>query len=438
MKRQRDSSFFVSENKISPKKSYEEVVLQIPSKNDLTHMRGLPAGIEDEDQQKRLDNMSESILKLQKKFSWLNIITTDTPIPKYWYKLFDAISLGDEASALRLFDKIPKDDVSLEPLLRVHPAQYLKQIIKLCCSAVAMKEQRIEYGNDIVITPGVFEIFIKDLFATILSKSKLHFSFNLPSHHAGKESKGFCIFDKTLVVFYANLEQLDSALIIGGDINRDDGLFEHLKDAVLQSPVKHLDMFDSRVYPYQDYSYISREFKFEGKQSEGIMSWKKDNYEYYAVDLSIVHRQERLHPAIIFVVDTITKHIQETRQNNKKTMIFLPTGWDSHMNETASCGKFVGDHMLTEKESRKFRFQDPDLKYFYDRLFQLYEENSDYISGIYWGLEGGYAKPMYDKQIELLIEAIDRQFNPEKKQKMEERFGKRIQDDQISGNLTLK
>lgn len=84
-------------------------------------------------------------------------------------------------------------------------------------------------------------------------------------------------------------------------------------------------------------------------------------------------------------------------------MIFLPTGWDSHEDETAYCGKYITNRMMSKLEAQKQRFSDADMTRFYEKIFALYQDNKKSIAGIYWGLEGGYHRPMYEKQITLLM-----------------------------------
>lgn len=405
----------------------QECLIQIPSSHDRFAMLGLPAG-GSEDQYERLLNMTNTLLECKDQSSWLSIFDTESStLPDHWNKLFIAIKQSKKELAFKLLDELPINDVILKPLLMVHSKDYLKKIIELCI--LAKKEGTIDCDNDIVMTPDVFEVLIKDIGVTLLKPSKVRFSFGLPTHHAfSDQGSGFCILNKTAVLIKHAEQLYDDSLnvfVLGSDVNRDNGLSAIFRSGVFKLPIKHIDIFDSRVYPYQDNNFIKKEFGSKGNKCiQGINSWEKENYEYYAVDLSTISRKKiSLHPAILFAVDALKKHIEETKKSGKKTMLFLPTGWDSHLDETAFCGKNVGDHTLSIDESLQYRFHDSDLKYFYDRLFQLYKENTDCVEGIYWGLEGGYDKSMYEQQIKLLINSINMQFYPNEVPQKQKGFG---------------
>lgn len=63
--------------------------------------------------------------------------------------------------------------------------------------------------------------------------------------------------------------------------------------------------------------------------------------------------------------------------------------------------------MMTEADARVSRFNDGDLTYFYEKLFHLYNQNKELFAGFYWGLEGGYDRAMYERQIQLMSGIIN-------------------------------
>lgn len=50
-------------------------------------------------------------------------------------------------------------------------------------------------------------------------------------------------------------------IIVGTDVNRDDGLCHILMNSATDMDICHIDVFDSRVYPQQDNSFINKLFK---------------------------------------------------------------------------------------------------------------------------------------------------------------------------------
>lgn len=387
----------------------QECVIQIPSEEDNEQMHRMPAGGE-EDQKVRIKHMSDVI----KKHEALPIITTqENKLPDYWLQVFTAIDEGDSAKALTLFHLIPQEDIILRALRAVHSEEYLYQLIKCCIQAKHFGFKQL--NADIVITPRTFEILIKDTATTLFNPTKIHFSFGLPSHHAYTlMGSGFCLINKTaLLMKHAELNS-DLPLkfvIIGTDVNRDNGLCDILRHSFSHLPICHVDVFDSRVYPQQDFTYINNEFNSEGVDiGKHIHRWCHDKLNYYAVDLSQTPRKSvGVHPALLFALDKLKESIEEAKTNGYKIALFLPAGWDSHEDETAYCGKFVDGRMLGTTAAHKVRFNDGDLSYFYESVFTLYNENKKHFDIIYWGLEGGYERSMYERQIELLLQTIDKQ-----------------------------
>ncbi|WP_252580621.1 arginase family protein [Legionella lytica] len=394
--------------------NHQEYGIQIPSPADSQQMHEMPAGAQ-EDQYQRLTHMAEKIEQIQSQNPSLPIMTTEQVVlPELWSKVFTAIKEGDEVAALEWLGKIPVRDVLLQAILTTHSFEYLQKLVHYCIQARA--SDVLDLDNDVVITPGAFEVLIKDLATTLSHGAKVHFSFGLPSHHAFKnEGSGFCILDKTaiLIKYAALANPALRFLVIGTDVNRDNGLGDDLITTAAHLPICHVDIFDSRVYPRQDHSFIQRTLGLAGEQiKEGINSWRRGSAQYLAVDLSITIRQnQELHPALVFAIHQVEEHLAKAIKDKQKIMIFLPTGWDSHEDETAYCGKYINNRMMSKLEATKQRFSDADMITFYEKIFSLYQDNKKSIAGIYWGLEGGYHRPMYEKQITLLMTQVVKLIN---------------------------
>lgn len=384
--------------------------IQIPAKEYISQMKGMPAGGK-EDQQQRLMHMVDTIQEIQGEHSSLPVITSNqVELIKEWGRLFAAINSGDKEKAFLELNKIPPTDIVLQSILAVHPVEYLKVIIGDSIDAIRTGIKKI--NADVIITPKTFEILIYDIATTLLNPAKINFSFGLPSHHASNaEGSGFCILNKTAIILkhteLTHMEQL-KYIIVGTDVNRDNGLCAILMRTASHLDVCHVDIFDSRVYPQQDHSFISKEFSNKGRTlGQKIKCWQQEHLKYYAVDLSLTTRSSvSVHPALLFALKKIKETITTAQKNNQKVMLLLPTGWDSHENETAFCGKYIDGHFMTKSDASKMRFNDGDLVYFYEKILDLYYENKECIEGIYWGLEGGYDKPMYEKQIQLMLDVL--------------------------------
>jgi len=396
----------------SIKSESRECVIQVPSPEHIRQMNSMPAGGE-EDQSERLMNMVHTIEQVH-KLTPLPLLTTDeVSLAPEWQNLFKAIDKGNKNEALELFNLIPIDDVILQPLLEVHPQDYLKKIITNSIEAQGKGIKKL--NADIILTPKTFEILIKDIAATILNPAKLNFSFGLPTHHAfSSEGSGFCILNKTEVLMrhtHATCDKPLKCVVVGTDVNRDNGLCAILREFASLMSIRHIDIFDSRVYPRQDHVFIKKEFKTEARSvGNNIKCWVQEQFEYFAVDLSLTTRKTvSVHPAPLFALNKIKESIVEAKKNGAMIALFLPTGWDSHENETAFCGKFIDGELMSESESHLARFNDGDLSYFYEQILTYYKENKDCIKEIYWGLEGGYDRFMYEKQIQSLMIGVNEQ-----------------------------
>lgn len=382
------------------------VLIQIPSQKDLDFMRQLLSG-GDGDQSSRLKlivtNLQQSPLK------HILTETSDTVLSDQWQQLFSDIKAG----TANIKQRISKDDRLLKALLQVHSYGYLQSIINACINARATAQMHL--GDDVVITEHIFELLIRDIAQSLYNTQRCIFSFGLPTHHAYAEKwAGFCVLNKTAVMLH-DLAQTSSAklsfLIIGTDVNRDNGLSNILRERSSHLCVSHLDIYDSRVYPSHTVAHINAEFKSNGvMNAQNVRFWTSDNFSYQALDLKVMKKssEEQLHPALQYALDTVEAHLDNAKKAGRQLALFIPIGWDSHKDETAACGKklFNGYYML-EKTAKISRFSDDDLSTFYKRILTLYKQNSQCFAKLYWGLEGGYDKSLLKKQVTLLAEHIE-------------------------------
>lgn len=388
------------------------LMVQIPSATDLTYMRGMIAGT-DEDQAERLGNMT----RLLHNFPNIPIVTTDALfLNPSWNELFKAIDNDTPRIAARLFSEIPDDDPILKPLLAVHTRSYLKKLVLYSVSA--HRKGLHALNDDVVVTPKTFELLIRDLATSILIPAPVCFSFGLPGHHAFSDrANGFCLINKTAVMMQHMANNSPAPLkfiVIGLDVNRDDGLCNVLREKLSHLDICHVDVFDSRVYPMDGSMQIDQEFGVrKPRTASASNTWKQGSYVYYAQDLSLQETQKSpanpgmLHPAIDFAVTKAQEEINRAIRQGKKVALLLPTGWDSHCKETADCSKMFEHDELSEEESRVCRFNDRDFGIFNYLIMMYFQDNREHMSHLYWGLEGGYERGMYEFQARKLLEAID-------------------------------
>ncbi|KTD74656.1 acetylpolyamine aminohydrolase [Legionella waltersii] len=389
-----------------------DLKIQILADSDITETRYMPAGA-DEDQSLRLKNMS----KVVKEYSPVPLITTEQcELSNKWLKLFKAIDEADWQNAQTSFKEIPASDRLLKVLKGVHTEEYLLEIIQNCILAHKTGIKRL--NSDIVITPKTFEILMKDCALTLMSTTKATFSFGLPSHHAFSETgTGFCVLNKTaLLIKHAELTSSKPLqyMVVGTDVNRDNGLCDVLRRQFSHLPICHIDVFDSRVYPGQNAEDINLEFSTKGTTTQQkIQKWSSDKYDYFMVDLKDTYRKKvGVHPALLFALEQIKEKVKLAKSKGIQIALLMPTGWDSHEDETAPCGKFVDGRMMGYESAKTYRFNDGDLSYFYEEVFKLYNDNPDCFASLYWGLEGGYDNTMYTKQIKLLMQLISKELVP--------------------------
>jgi acetoin utilization deacetylase AcuC-like enzyme len=392
--------------------STTDLRIQVLADSDIKETRYMPAGA-DEDQSLRLKNMA----KIVKDYSPVSLSTTkQSELTSEWLKLFKAIDEGNLQKAQTSFKEIPASDMLLKVLKGVHTEEYILEIIQNCVLAHKTGIKRL--NSDIVITPKTFEILMKDCAVTMMNPAKATFSFGLPSHHAFSETgSGFCVINKTaMLIKHAELTSSEPLqyVVIGTDVNRDNGLCDVLRRQFSHLPISHIDVFDSRVYPGQNEKDISIEFKKTGtKAQQKIQQWSSNKYDYFMVDLKDTYRKKiGVHPSLLFALEQIKEKMVLAKSSGIKIALLMPTGWDSHEDETAPCGKFVDGRMMGKESSKTYRFNDGDLSYFYEEVFKLYNNNPECFASLYWGLEGGYDNSMYQKQIKLLMQLISKELVP--------------------------
>lgn len=384
-------------------------IIQVPSENDLANMVGMPAGA-NEDQATRLANMSRIVHNF---CGGDHVIcqTDQVDFPPHWLNLFIEIKNGTIKTAKQAWSNIPEQDDIKKALLAVHSNDYLVELI--LAPIYTRRKRFFKVNPDILITPGTFEVLLRDLLLSLTLNTKVLISFGLPTHHAYKnKGRGFCPLNKIAIMAKALLvNNPDMEIIaVGTDINSDDGLRSILIHKDWPSSVKHIDLFDSRVYPREDFTSINAKFG-KGKlvgTNKGF--WQVGNKHYCAFDLAYGKRSKigQVHPAIKFAVAQVEESLKSAKERHKKVALFLPSGWDSHKDESAACGKCILDKQGREQWLTVFgveneRFNDDDFNYFYKKLLNLVETYEANVQCIYWGLEGGYDTGMYTKQINNLL-----------------------------------
>lgn len=390
--------------------------VQIPSDLDLSNMMGMKAG-GTEDQSVRLTHMSQIIQAMQESYSSNTIVKTSAvELADHWTELFNYISQGLLVEALTLLRAIPKRDPILKALLGIHELSYLELLIDY--SVKAHETGLFELNGDILITPYSFEILIKDLATTLSCPSKLCISFGLPTHHAfSDQAAGFCLFNKVAVL----ISHLESKrpnrmqyLVVGTDVNRDNGLSDIIMRKLNHLKINHYDVFDSEVYPFENFASVSQQLGAPHQEDQQSSHWLVGNAQYIAIDLSTTKRcTESIHPALRLILAGLKENVSQAVQDNEEVFLFLPTGWDSHQDETAYCGRYVNERRMSPSQAHRRRFSDDDLSYFYSEIFTLYHQNEAHIAGIYWGLEGGYERSMYESKLQSFLVSVNQHFMPQ-------------------------
>ncbi|KTD61744.1 arginase family protein [Legionella spiritensis] len=410
---------YIQVNKLfmSEKMDRYGITYQIPCKRDIDAMKGFCAGYKD-DQQQRLQKISRT---LAARVEFEKLVETRTfPCEKWldtlpWEILFQAIRGGDPELVQLAFDEIPGDNLLLQSLLKVHSRDYLWFLISQC---VGLSEGAIkEVDVDVVCGRLTFEVLIQDLITTITQRRAINVCFGLPTHHAYRErAAGFCMINKTAVVMV--YEQLMAskpfkAIVIGTDVNRDDGLSAILMGDDFKQNLLHLDAYDSRVYPWHKEKQINEIIGCESYSEPGVSVWSKEGKRYLGIDLSRHARKNETdyHPALLLILSQLKTALEEACLKKSPVILFLPTGWDSHHEEQAPCSKWLNQKQeLTPKQSSGCRFTDRDMTYFNRQLMILCQDYKPIIQRIYWQLEGGYTDEVNFRQIACLTECLQSLF----------------------------
>jgi len=387
-------------------------LIQIPSASDLESMQGLYAA-EDEDQATRLQHISQAIQEAAALTSAFKIEDNQSIIfPQPWQTLFQQIKQGQHKQALATYKDIAEMDRYKSALLGCHAQAYIEELIENCSRAEA--NQPLEFAMDVAVNRGTFETLIRDMAFALLHSGML-LSFGLPTHHAySSYASGFCLLNKTAVLIKQCQAASAIPIIIGLDVNRDDGLNQILCDDEANHPFFHIDVFDSRVYPWHKVADIKNTLEEKGfhyQHSEFVHQFQRGDQRYHLINLTSFRRKNLMvHPAIDHAVNVVEEEIMAAVSTHRQIQIFLPTGWDSHSDETAQCSSLLNNHsFITSAGKMTQRFKDADFNYFFEHLFHLYQQNKEYISRFYFGLEGGYNPAMYLSQLNHLLSIVNEQ-----------------------------
>lgn len=386
------------------------VTYQIPTEEDLIGMRGMYAG-GTQDQAARIRKLVKT-LKTQVEAHQV----TETLAPAClhwvdripWQVLCEAIQHRDSHLVNAAFKAIPANDPVLKALLKVHDESYLLSLIHACTQLAPNKTKKID--TDVLCGHKTFEILIHDLITTLEQRQQFNVCLGLPTHHADRgKGAGFCLINKLAVVMV--YEELTApipfhAVFIGTDVNRDNGLNRFLMAETTTQPSTHLDIHDSRVYPFDDYQTLLACMGTPTKDDAFL--WKKGTKCYDSIDLASNPRgRRRNHPALHYVLTRLEDLLINAAKMKEPVLLFLPTGWDSHEQEEAICGKQINqDYMLDKKEAHRCRFSDEDFIYFNEKMLALCRQYPDVLTRIYWQLEGGYTEQVNVRQLSNLIGAL--------------------------------
>lgn len=399
-------------------KTKEELItIQTPCDADLRGMKELVAGGVD-NQRDRLQKIKTAVYQqfLNQLLVETQDISTVDWIDRFpWLVLCEAIRTNNASLVEMAFAQVPLDNEILRALLEAHSRDYLVNLIQTCATLKPDEYRELVPGDsDVVIGQHSFELFINDLITTLEQRREFNFSFGLPSHHAYRDkAAGFCLFNKTATLI--GYEQLHASgvlhhVIVGMDVNRDNGLCEIIMGGSDDYICTHLDIYDSRVYPWQDTQYIEKAWNYPGTKENNMTTWHKGNRYYKSIDLAdrILRRKgHKRHPVIDLIIAELETVLIMAKLNQELVILYLPTGWDSHNEETASPGQRInGKSWLTREQSMRCRFNDADWDYFNRQFFTLYERYAVNILRMYMQLEGGYTDEVNFKQVASLAGAM--------------------------------
>jgi acetoin utilization deacetylase AcuC-like enzyme len=479
-----------SEPKSSPVlKTINKLGISVPFAELLPLIKGMPAACDGG----QVERLGWALAKLQQlpqesltPTGCINIFSPnqlDRSVPKYispqnytiWHKIFTLIKASDKNITEKLDAinnlinklEINKDILALA-LIKTHSKEYITKVIHACCQAqekntattigiMPMDMTEEEYKNepscsDLVVTGATFEFIISELIASIENRHKIQLSINLPSHHATAEmGSGFCVFN-SMAIISATDEMIAAQhgkeitkIIVGIDVNHDDGLSDIWWHDDSNHYYKHIDIFDSRVFPlYQDCNLTEhlaghlllatdekRKTRIETIYSEIPEQWiqyKLDGNNYTAVNLKYMQRMpyatpdnpNNIHPALIFTIAQIKTELTKSKSESRQAVIYIPMGWDSHVNEQAGCSGFrkvKQSHSSYHKDRIKSRFTHQDMEFFYRQIANLLinPNYKDIIESVFFTLEGGYTKQVNDQQLQLFLNIFSK-LQPKKRQ----------------------
>jgi acetoin utilization deacetylase AcuC-like enzyme len=400
--------------RLSPSSDELTVTVQVPCDNDLQAMKALPAGGFDR-QKERLKKIKAAVYD---QVAEGHIVETQSIKTKYWIDrlpwrvLCEAIRSNDRRLVELAFRTIPEDNPVLRALLQAHDRDYILDIIYRCANLSAEEYAFLVPGDpDVVIGQRTFEVLIFDLITTLEQRQKLNISIGLPTHHAYRnQAAGFCLLNKIAIIMAYEQSQSHEPIhhvIIGLDVNRDNGLSSIIMNRETDCSCLHLDVNDSRVYPWHTVEDIEAEWHGRGTRYPNMTTWQRGFRSYHNIDLARFPRKgAEIHPAIKMVLSELEASLKAASESQQPVMIYLPTGWDSHEKETAACGQMIDNlRWLSASQSHSCRLTDKDFDFFNQELFKLIRTHESIITRVYWQLEGGYTDEVNFRQVASLAKA---------------------------------
>lgn len=386
--------------------------VQIPSSADLESMKGLPAG-QDEDQATRLTSMSavlQQSLRAQDSIRLIN--NSNVALSDEWETIFELIDHGEGQTAVKLYRKLPDDEAIKFLLSNVHTNALIESLITAC--AHAQPGIASFFSADVRVNRGSFTTLIRDL-ALALNNPGILLAFGLPTHHAYSDSvNGFCLLNKTAMLVRQCQMAGSIPVIVGTDVNRDDGLNQILTDDSQDLPFIHLDICDTRVYPWDSIPTLLKTLSTKGftyQQKQYVHVFSRGDQQYLLIDLqSFKHESVSMHSALAYAERFVRDCITTAESKQQTLQLFLPTGWDSHQDETAACSTWLNQRAtISAHGQRTQRFNNADFELFFESLFANILQHPSTVLKVFFSLEGGYEPDMYPAQIKTFIQALQTQ-----------------------------
>jgi len=392
------------------------LTVQVPCERDLAAMKKMVAGGRD-DQQQRIQKIKDAVYKY---FPEERIVETRALNSDYWVDrlpwdiVCECIRRNDPVLLDMAFANISADDPLLEALLVAHSREHLFFVMHQCAKLGPDEHRELVPGEpDVMIGQHSFELFIYDMISSIEQRRSLNLSFGLPTHHAAHDkANGFCVFNKTAALMAFEQARVRGKrnlhlhhMIVGLDVNRDNGLNRINMEDKSEMFVTHLDVYDPGVYPWDTVEDINAQLGQEGVKENKMTVWQKEFHTYKSIDLAdpdLQRKGNERHPIIDLVLSELETALIIAAAHKESVIIYLPTGWDSHVGETAAAGKMVHGRWLTPKQSHARRFNDADWTYFNEAFMDMVQRYSSNIVRVYWQLEGGYADQVNQNQVAIL------------------------------------